>query len=75
MIINSPGYASSLKERLPNRDYLKKKKSQEAFYIKAKLNSQLAEQLKYLSRKPHPRTTSIVEVPTKEDPRRVCSSL
>lgn len=75
MIINNPGYSGSLKERHPNRDYLKKKKSQEAFYIKAKLNSQLAEQLRYLSRKPHPRNTSNVEIPSKEDPRRACNSL
>jgi hypothetical protein len=75
MIINNPGYGGSLKERHPNRDYLKKKKSQEAFYIKAKLNSQLAEQLKYLSRKPNTRNISTVEIQPKEDPRRACSSL
>lgn len=75
MLINNPGYSTSLKERLPNRDYLKKKKSQEAFYIKAKINSQLAEQLKYLNRKPHPKNASIVEIPTKDDARRACSSL
>jgi hypothetical protein len=77
MIINSSGYGGSSKERNSNRDYLKKKKSQEAFYIKAKLNSQLGEHLKYL----HPRksqakvSTSMVEISTKEDPRRACSSL
>lgn len=75
MIINNPGYGGSLKERHPNRDYLKKKKSQEAFYIKAKLNSQIAEQLKYLNRNPNPKNSSIVEISSKEDPRRTCSCL
>ena len=41
MIINNSSYANSSKDKGYNRDYLKKKKSHEAFYVKAKLNSQM----------------------------------
>jgi hypothetical protein len=74
MIINS-SYGTGTKDKNCNREYLKKKKSHEAFYIKAKTNSQLGEQLKYLqSRKSQARvSTSLIEINPKEDCKRVGS--
>jgi hypothetical protein len=71
MIISAGSYASSLKEKGYNRDYLKKKKSQEAFYVKAKLSSQLGEHIKPLHlRKPQPRGSSLAYI---KEERRVGS--
>lgn len=41
MIINNSSYVNPSKDKSYNRDYLKKKKSHEAFYVKAKLNAQM----------------------------------
>ena len=41
MIINNSSYVNPSKDKSYNRDYLKKKKSNEAFYVKAKLNAQM----------------------------------
>lgn len=41
MIINNSCYVNPSKDKSYNRDYLKKKKSNETFYVKAKLNAQM----------------------------------
>lgn len=75
MLTNNSNYLSGNRDKLGTRDYLKKKKSQQAFLMKAKLNSQLNDQLKYLqSRKSQSKlSSSLVEIEHKDSSKRIAS--
>lgn len=64
-----------MKEKNYNRDYIRKKRSQEAFLTKAKIGNQLTEHSKYLQpRKTQTRmSTSLLDVCPSEVFRRVDS--